>query len=97
MTVVAYSPIAQGAVRDNDVLARIGVAHGKSAAQICLRFLVQQNIPVIPRTSKVERLAENAAIFDFALSEQDMAEISGLAHREGRLLNWAFSGQPKWD
>jgi len=79
------------------VLARVGAAHGKSAVQVCLRFLVQQDIVVIPRTSKVERLAENAAIFDFALSEQEMAEISRLAQRDGRLLDWAFSGQPKWD
>jgi len=97
MAVIAYAPIARGAVRDDDVLARVGAAHGKSAVQVCLRFLVQQDIVVIPRTSKVERLAENAAIFDFALSEQEMAEISRLAQRDGRLLDWAFSGQPKWD
>jgi 2,5-diketo-D-gluconate reductase B len=97
LAVVAYSPIAQGKVRDSDALARIGKAHGKTAAQISLRFLVQQDIVVIPRTSKVERLSENAAIFDFALSEREMAEISRLAHRDGRLINWAFSGQPKWD
>ena len=96
MAVVAYSPIAKGRVRDDETLSRIGVAHKKTAAQICLRFLVQQNIVVIPRTSKVERLAENAAIFDFALDEREMADISRLAHRGGRLLDWPFSGQ-KWD
>ena len=77
------SPIARsrrGRVRDNDVLARIGVAHGKSATQVCLRFLVQQHMVVIPRTSKVERLSENAAIFDFTLSDAEMATIFGLAH-----------------
>ena len=47
------------------MLARIGAAHGKTAAQVSLRFLVQQDIVVIPRTNKVERLTENAAIFDF--------------------------------
>ncbi len=72
MAVVAYSPIARGDARGNEVLARIGAAHKKTAAQVCLRFLVQQDIVVIPRTSKVERLAENAAIFDFELSEQEM-------------------------
>ena len=46
---------------------RIGKAHGKTAAQVCLRYLVQQNVVVIPRTSKVERLEENFAIFDFEL------------------------------
>lgn len=97
MAVVAYSPIAQGTAGNDKVLARIGAAHGKTAAQVCLRFLVQQDIVVIPRTSKVERLSENAAIFDFALSDEEMAEISRLAHRDGRLIDWAFSGQPKWD
>lgn len=97
LAVVAYAPIARGAVRDDEVLARIGKAHSKTAAQICLRFLVQQDIAVIPRTGKVEHLAENAAIFDFALSGQETAEISGLSHRDGRIIDWAFSGEPKWD
>jgi len=97
MAVVAYSPIARGNARNDEVLARIGATHKKTAAQVCLRFLVQQSIVVIPRTSKVERLAENAAIFDFALGEQEMAEISQLAHGDGRIVDWAFSGQPKWE
>jgi 2,5-diketo-D-gluconate reductase B len=79
------------------VLKRVGKAHGKTAAQVCLRYLVQQDIVVIPRTSKLERLSENAAIFDFALTEQEMAEIAALAHRGGRLIDWAFSGRPTWD
>jgi diketogulonate reductase-like aldo/keto reductase len=97
MAVVAYSPIARGGAGNDGVLARIGAAHGKSAAQVALRFLVQQNIVVIPRTSKVERLAENAAIFDFVLSKKEMAETSALAHPRGRVVDWAFSGTQKWD
>ena len=97
MAVVAYSPIARGNARNDKVLARIGAAHKKTAAQVCLRFLVQQEIVVIPRTSKVERLSENAAIFDFALSGKEMAEISALAHRDGRIVDWSFSGRPQWD
>ncbi len=84
MAVVAYSPIARGRVRDNDVLARIGAVHRKSATQVCLRFLVQQHMVVIPRTSKVERLSENAAIFDFSLSDPEMAAISALAQPGGQ-------------
>ena len=97
LAVVAYSPIAKGRVGDDETLSRIGAAHKKSAAQVCLRFLVQQNIIVIPRTSKVERLSENAAIFDFTLSAQEMADISALARRDGRLVNAAFSRQQEWD
>jgi diketogulonate reductase-like aldo/keto reductase len=97
MAVVAYSPIARGNASDDKVLARIGAGHKKTAAQICLRYLVQQNIVVIPRTSKVERLLENAAIFDFVLSEQEMAVIGGLSSRDGRIVDWAYSGRTSWD
>ncbi|HET8921164.1 MAG TPA: aldo/keto reductase [Xanthobacteraceae bacterium] len=97
MAVVAYSPIARGGARNDKLLARIGAAHGKTAAQICLRFLAQQNIVVIPRTSKEKRLAENAAIFDFTLSAAEMTEIAGLARRDGRIVDWSYSGRVQWD
>ena len=97
LAVVAYSPIARGKIRNNDVLDRIGRGHGKTAAQVCLRYLVQQDIVVIPRTSKVERLSENAAIFDFTLSDAEIAEIAGLATRNGRLVDYAYSGRMNWD
>jgi len=97
MAVVAYSPIARGGVKNDQVLARIGKPHGRSAVQVSLRFLVQQGIVVIPRTSRVERLSENLAIFDFALSDAEMAEIATLAHRGGRVVNYSYSGSPKWD
>jgi 2,5-diketo-D-gluconate reductase B len=95
MAVVAYSPIARGGAKGNEVLERIGKAHGKSAAQVSLRYLVQQGIVVIPRTSKVERLEENFALFDFALSEEEMQDIYKLVHRGGRIVDWTWS--PKWD
>ncbi len=97
MAVVAYSPIARGNIKGDVVLTRIGKAHGKTAAQVCLRYLVQQEVAVIPRTSKRERLEENFAIFDFALSDAEMTEIAGLARRGGRIIDWSFSGSPEWD
>jgi 2,5-diketo-D-gluconate reductase B len=97
MALVAYSPLARGQFRRNEVLNRIGAAHKKTAAQICLRYLVQQNIVVIPRSSKLERLTENAALFDFTLGEAEMAEIADLASPEGRTVDWAYSGRMKWD
>lgn len=97
MAVVAYSPIARGGVKNEKVIARIAKVHGKSAAQVALRFLVQQDIVAIPRTSRVERLSENLAIFDFALSEAEMGEIAGLASRRGRVVNYSYSGSPQWD
>jgi diketogulonate reductase-like aldo/keto reductase len=97
MAIVAYSPIARGTAIKDAALARIGKAHGKSPAQISLRWLVQQGIAVIPRTSRMERLKENSAIFDFELSATEMAEIGRLARRDGRLADYAFAGSPKWD
>jgi len=97
LAVVAYSPIARGGAKKDAVLTRIGKAYGKTAAQVCLRWLVQQQIAVIPRTSKIERLSENLAIFDFALSGDEMKEIAGLANPGGRVVNYSFSETPKWD
>jgi 2,5-diketo-D-gluconate reductase B len=87
VAVVAFSPIARGKANNDAVLLRIGRAHGKSGAQVSLRWLVQQGIPVIPRTSRIERLSENYAIFDFELSEAEMSEISSLARRRSRVAN----------
>ena len=95
MAPVAYSPIARGSAKGDDTLQTIGKQHGKSAAQVSLRYLVQQGIAVIPRTSKVERLAENIALFDFELSDDEMAQIAKLATPDGRIVDWAWS--PQWD
>src|SRR6266480_5157609 len=76
IAVVAYSPIAKGRIKNAPNLAQIGQAHGKSAAQVCLRWLVQQKVSAIPRTSRIERLSENIEIFDFALSDDEMHLIS---------------------
>ena len=95
MAVVAYSPIAKGRVKNDQTLARIGQTHGKSAAQVCLRWLVQQNVSAIPRTSRIERLSENIDIFDFALSDDEMRLIFQMGGTKGRLTDFGFA--PKWD
>lgn len=95
LSVTAYSPIARGRVKGDAVLSRIGKAHGKTATQVCLRYLVQHNVIVIPRTSRSERLKENFAIFDFKLTPAEMTEIAGLAHPGGRIVEWG--GAPEWD
>jgi diketogulonate reductase-like aldo/keto reductase len=71
---VAYCPIARGEANNDAMLKRIGQAYGKSGAQVSLRWLVQQGISVIPRTSRIERLSENYSIFDFELSEAEMSK-----------------------
>jgi diketogulonate reductase-like aldo/keto reductase len=95
MAVVAYSPIAKGRIKSDQTLARIGQTHGKSAAQVCLRWLVQQNVSAIPRTSRIERLSENIDIFDFTLSDDEMRLIFQMGSSKGRLTDFGFA--PKWD
>jgi diketogulonate reductase-like aldo/keto reductase len=95
MAVVAYCPIARGRLTGDALLARIGKAHGKSAAQVSLRYLTQQGFVVIPRSSKVERLKENFEIFDFRLSDAEMSEIAGLLRPAGRVV--AVAHAPVWD
>ncbi|MBR0828509.1 aldo/keto reductase [Bradyrhizobium manausense] len=95
LALVAYSPIAKGRIRSDQALAQIGRTHRKTPAQICLRWLVQQNVSAIPRTSRIERLSENIEIFDFELSDDEMEQIFALAHPKGRLTDFGFA--PKWD
>jgi 2,5-diketo-D-gluconate reductase B len=95
MALVAYSPIARGRIKSDETLALIGQAHGKTTAQVCLRWLVQQGAVAIPRTSKIERLSENIDIFDFELSGEEMQAISGMGSAKGRLTDFGFA--PKWD
>jgi len=85
IAIVAYCPIARGEANNDAVLKRIGQAYGKSGAQVSLRWLVQQGISVIPRTSRIEHLSENYSIFDFELSEAEMSEISSIARRRKQL------------
>ncbi len=95
LAVVAYSPSAKGRIKNDRVLAQIGMDYGKTAAQVCLRWLVQQNVSAITRTSRVERLSENIDIFDFELSEEAMDRISAMGTAKGRLTDFGFA--PKWD
>ena len=95
MALVAYSPIAKGRIRNDTALAAIGEKYRKTAAQVCLRWLVQQNVAAIPRTSKIERLSENIDVFDFELSDGEMRQISAMGSAKGRLTDFGFA--PKWD
>lgn len=87
--VQAWSPLAAGRVSlfENPVLDAVGAAHGKTAAQAALRFLVQQGISVVPKTSRRERLKQNAAVFDFALTDDEMRRIEAL-DRGVSLFGW---------
>lgn len=91
LATTAYCPIALGKVVGDTVIEKIAGAHGKTAVQVALRWLVQQNdIIVIPRTSKVERLCENLSILDFVLTETEKDQIGALAG-DRHLVN-----EPAW-
>lgn len=93
--VVAYSPLAHGRVHTDEALARIGRAHGKTASQVALRWLVQQRgVAAVPKASSRAHLAEDLAIFDFELSEDEMRAVDAL-ERGQRLLDPPMS--PAWD
>jgi diketogulonate reductase-like aldo/keto reductase len=72
-------------------------ARGVSLARIALRWLVQQNVAVIPFSSKPERIADNIDVFDFELSEAEMARIAALKRPDGRVANPAGRVPGGWD
>jgi diketogulonate reductase-like aldo/keto reductase len=75
-----WAPFAEGkhGIFENEVLQSIGAKYDKSVAQVILRWHVQRNIVVIPKSVKKERMIQNFAVFDFELSEQDMEAIKSL-------------------
>jgi 2,5-diketo-D-gluconate reductase B len=95
LSITAYCPVARGAAPGDDVLARIGKAHSKSPAQVSLRYLVQQNIIPIPRSSNPQHLADNLAVFDFTLSDAEMAELGKLKAANKRIVSPPHA--PQWD
>lgn len=75
----AWSPLAQGGLLTHPVLKGIARGHGKTTAQVILRWHIQCGIIVIPKSVHKERMISNADIFDFTLSEDDMSAIGGIA------------------
>jgi 2,5-diketo-D-gluconate reductase B len=97
MALIAYSPLAKGRVFDEPTLARIGARYGKNPGQGALRWLIQQDgVAAIPRSSREAHARANFDVFDFALSDAEMAEISALAHPGGRQIDPAGMA-PRWD
>jgi diketogulonate reductase-like aldo/keto reductase len=97
-SLTAWSPLAQGKVADDATLVEIGQAHGKSPGQVTLRWLIQQGVIAIPRTTKEHRARENYDVFDFELSPEEMTRISDLGSPKGRLGDWldpAFQWDPE--
>jgi len=76
----SWGPFAEGRnnLFHNEVLVAIAAAHGKSVAQVVLRWLIQRGVVAIPKSTHLERIVENFAVFDFQLSQDDMQRIASL-------------------
>lgn len=78
IAVESWSPLARGKVFDNETLKNIAKAHNTSVAKICLRWIVQHNVIVIPKSTTNKRIEENIKLFDFELSNSEMHQINEL-------------------
>jgi 2,5-diketo-D-gluconate reductase A len=97
----SWGPFAEGRnnLFSNPTLAEIGGAHGKSVAQVVLRWLIQRDVVVIPKSVRPERMAENLDVFDFQLTDDEMTRISTLDtgasvffdHRDPAMVSWLSS------
>lgn len=88
----SYCPLGRGDLVNDPVIQAIAAQHGKTGGQIILRWHVQQPGTVaIPKSGNRQRIAENLDVFDFALSDEEMRRISGLARADGRMV------RPSWD
>lgn len=83
--VTAYAPLAHGKAVTDPTLSAIGKKYGKTAAQVALRWCVEQGCVVIPKASSKERIKENMEIFDFKLDQEDLKSISNLPQQ--RIFN----------
>ena len=99
--IMSWGPFAEGKndYFNNPVLKDIAAAHGKSAAQVALRFLLQSNVVLIPKSVHKERMEENFNVFDFALTDEEMARIEALdtdkslffSHYDPQTVEWFMS------
>ena len=86
---MSWSPMARGEnnIFENELLKNIGAKYNKTTAQIALRFLIREDIVIIPKSTHKERMEENFNIFDFELSDEDMNLLKGLDKKESLFVN----------
>jgi diketogulonate reductase-like aldo/keto reductase len=83
VTLEAYSPLGHGSHLSSETATRIARRLGRTPAQVLLRWCIERRVPLIAKSTHRERIAENAQVFDFALSDQDLAELDGLDRTGG--------------
>lgn len=92
IVVEAYSPLTRGERLDHPEVARVAARHGKSAAQVLVRWSLERGFVVLPKSSHPKRLAGNFAVFDFALDADDLRALDAL--EEGLRVAWDPHGVP---
>ena len=96
---VSYCPLGRGSVGgvlEESVVRELAEKHGRTPAQIVLRWHIQQpGVVAVPKSGNPKRIAENFQVTDFALSDDEMSKLSSLARPDGRVVNLAFA--PQWD
>ena len=96
LALTAYCPLGRGDLVADPAVAAVAAARGRSPAQILLRWHVQQpGVVAIPRSSTAAHIAQNAAVFDFELTDAEVARLSALGRRPVRTVDPAFA--PEWD
>jgi 2,5-diketo-D-gluconate reductase B len=96
LMLTAYAPVARGRVFSDKTLVTIGRRYGKSAGQVALRWLLdQERVCAIPKAGRREHAAANLDVFDFHLAPEDRAAIDALAEGD-RLVEWG-GYTPRWD
>lgn len=89
VVVQAYSPLTQGKKLGDPAIAQVAKKHNKTAAQVVLRWVLQQGVIAIPKSENPGRIRENTAVYDFALDGEDLATIAKLdAGQRGNIGNW---------
>jgi diketogulonate reductase-like aldo/keto reductase len=79
----AYSPLGTGRHLSSETAARIAQRLGRTPAQVLLRWCIERDIPVIPKSTHRDRIVENAQLFDFTLSDEDVARLDELDRTAG--------------
>ena len=97
MILTGYCPLGRGRLIEDPVIGEIARRRGKTVAQIALRWAIQHgNVVPIPRSSNPQRIAQNLAVFDFTLDDDEMQRIAGLRRGDGRIADPAGRA-PAWD
>lgn len=94
----AWAPFSegQGGLFQNEALAAIGAKYGKSTAQVMLRWHIQRGVVVIPKSTHYERMVENFNVFDFTLTDEDMAAIAALDKKQSSFFSHYDPNMVEW-